>query len=258
VEPRPLQLTLREMQRHLTEPRVLGILAVVAVLLGLAGPFGTFETLALLPRLAYWVATVVFTYAAGYGLSLLADNAWGRGRPLWQRFIIMVIPAGLGATLIVSVLNVIAFGTVNYDWTDALVLAGQCFAVAMGVVVVLLMTNRHDFPSGPREAAPTTPAILDRVPLPQRGALLALVVEDHYVDIVTEKGKALVLMRLADAIRETAPVAGIRIHRSHWIATNAVVKAHRSDGKLMVELSNGMRLPVSRSAIAAVKAAGLV
>ena len=82
-------------------------------------------------------------------------------------------------------------------------------------------------------------------------------VEDHYVDIVTDKGKTLVLMRLADAIRETAPIAGLQIHRSHWVARDAVVKVHRSDGKLILELSNGLKLPVSRGYLPAAKEAGL-
>jgi DNA-binding LytR/AlgR family response regulator len=94
-------------------------------------------------------------------------------------------------------------------------------------------------------------------PLRQRGKLLALIVEDHYVDIVTDRGKALVLMRLADAMREAGTVAGLQIHRSHWVALDAVVKAHRSDGKLILELSNGLRLPVSRGYLPAVKEAGL-
>ena len=102
------------------------------------------------------------------------------------------------------------------------------------------------------------PPILERVPLPQRGRLLALSVEDHYVDIVTDRGKTLVLMRLADAMREAAGVPGLQVHRSHWVARDAVVRTHRSDGRLLLELSNGMRLPVSRGYLPQVREAGLI
>ena len=64
-------------------------------------------------------------------------------------------------------------------------------------------------------------------------------------------------MRLADAIREAEPVEGLQIHRSHWVAIAAVARAVRRDGKLFLELTNGLRLPVSRGAQPAVKAAGL-
>jgi DNA-binding LytR/AlgR family response regulator len=106
--------------------------------------------------------------------------------------------------------------------------------------------------------APLPPAILERVPLPQRGKLIALIVEDHYVDIVTDKGKTLVLMRLADAIREAAPVLGLQVHRSHWVALDAVLRTQRSEGKIVIELANGMKLPVSRGYLPAAKEAGLV
>jgi DNA-binding LytR/AlgR family response regulator len=102
------------------------------------------------------------------------------------------------------------------------------------------------------------PPILERVSLPQRGRLIALIVEDHYVDIVTDKGRTLVLMRLADAIREAAPVPGLQVHRSHWVALAAVAKTLRSEGKVLLELSNGMKLPVSRGYLPAARDAGLV
>jgi len=246
------------MHRHLGDRRALGIMAVVAIVLGLAGPFGTFERFEVLPRLVYWVATVFLTYGIGFGLSMLADAMWGGGRPLWQRLILMVVPAGLAATAIVTVINLVAFGAVSFDPMDVPVLLGQCFAVAIGVVAVLLMLEtRPQEPVEAEAAGSAPPAILERVPPAQRGRLLALSVEDHYVDIITERGKTLVLMRLADAMRETNGVAGLQIHRSHWVARDAVVGAQRRDGKLMLELSNGMKLPVSRGYAAAVKESGL-
>ncbi|MEO6013321.1 MAG: LytTR family DNA-binding domain-containing protein [Devosia sp.] len=248
-----LQSTLRETQRHLLNPKSLGTMGVIAIVLGLAGPFGTFDLLPMLQRLAYWVAVVFLTYAAGYGLSMFADALWGRGRSFWQRLAIMSLPAGAGATLIVSTINLITFGTANFSLGGALVLLGQSFAVAIGVVAIVLLLE-------PKSAAVAAgpPAILERVPPAQRGTLLALIVEDHYVDIVTDRGKTLVLMRLADAMRETGPLKGLQIHRSHWVAREVVVKAHRAEGKVLVELSNGLRLPVSRGYLAAAREAGLI
>ncbi|MEO7223340.1 MAG: LytTR family DNA-binding domain-containing protein [Devosia sp.] len=251
-----LQLTLREMRGHLTDVRVLGIMTVVGLVLGLAGPFGSFAALDLLPRLVYWVATVFLTYCFGFGSSLFADRLWGVGRPFWLRLLIMSLPAGLGATLIVTLLNFIAFGGDQFEWIAVLVLLGQCFAVAIGVEAVVLLAERRDTEAQNSPSAP--PAILERVPPQQRGALVALIVEDHYVDIVTERGKTLVLMRLADAIREAGSIPGLQIHRSHWVARAAVVRAHRRDGKVILELSNGMHLPVSRGYLPAVREADLL
>ena len=258
-----LHFTLRELRRHLG-PRALAAMLVVALVLGLSGPFGTYAQFPALPRLVYWAAVVGLTYTLAYLVAIWCDAALGAGRPLWQRVGLMALPAGVMATAVVSLCNLIAIGPVTLTLADTLVLLGECIAVALGVVtLVLLFAPPATVPVEPTAAAGAAsqnrsqPPILERVPLPQRGRLLALTVEDHYVDIVTDRGKTLVLMRLADAIRETAGVDGLQIHRSHWVARNAVVRSHRADGRLSLELSNGLRLPVSRGFLPQVKAAGL-
>lgn len=250
-----LQLTLRELREHLSDLRALGVMAIIGVVIGFAGPFGTFEVLPTGGRIAYWVATVFVTYIFGFAISVLADRLWGGGRPLWLRVPLMIVPASIGATILVALLNLAIFGPAYLSAEAILALLAQCTAVTAAVVVVGLLTGPKANTTG---ATPGPPAILERVPLQQRSALLALIVEDHYVDIVTERGKTLVLMRLADAIRESAGIPGLQIHRSHWVAVAAVVKAHRSEGKVLLELSNGLRLPVSRGYLPAVKSAGLV
>jgi hypothetical protein len=258
VDGSALQLTLRELRGLYSSLRALAVMAIVGVLLGFAGPFGTFEILPLAGRIAYWVAIVFLTYGSGYGLALLGDRLWGKGRPTWQRVVIQIVPAGLGTSVVMGLLNVAVFGVDDIAWGPLMVLVAQSFAISAAVVAVSFLSARPVISPDPTPSPATPPPILERVPLAQRGALLALSVEDHYVDIVTERGKTLVLMRLADAIREAGDVPGLQIHRSHWVATGAVVKAHRSEGKVTLELSNGMRLPVSRGYLPAAKQAGLV
>lgn len=257
----PLQSTLREMRAHFTDMRTVGTLLVVLLVLGFAGPFGTFDVLPALPRIAYWAGIIVLTYAAGYFTSVLADNIWlaGGGRSFVSRVVAMALPTSIVVTAIVAILNLATFGFEGFAPFRLLALYGQCLIVAIGIPTVGLLYERKEQPTETPTIVPPDgpPPVLDRVPLPQRGKLLALVVEDHYVDIVTDRGKTLILMRLADAMRETGSVPGLQIHRSHWVARDAVVKAHRSEGKLLLELSNGMRLPVSRGFMDAVKQAGL-
>ena len=65
-------------------------------------------------------------------------------------------------------------------------------------------------------------------------------------------------MRFADAIRETDGVNGLQIHRSHWVALDAVAGTHRHNGRLFLAMQDGTRLPVSRSRAEEVRGAGLV
>ena len=68
----------------------------------------------------------------------------------------------------------------------------------------------------------------------------------------------MVLMRLADAERELADAEGLRVHRSWWIAKNAVTDARRDGPRAILILPSGGEVPVSRSYVAAAKEAGLV
>ena len=115
-------------------------------------------------------------------------------------------------------------------------------------------------PAPPVAAAGGTapPALLDRLPLDKRGALVSLSVEDHYVRVRTTRGEAMVLMRLGDAIREAAPVAGLRVHRSHWVAREAVRAVRREGDRAVLQMTAGGDIPASRSHIPALREAGLL
>jgi DNA-binding LytR/AlgR family response regulator len=69
-------------------------------------------------------------------------------------------------------------------------------------------------------------------------------------------GSDLILCRLSDAIAELAPDSGQRVHRSHWVAREAVGSVERKDGKTILKLTNGDSVPVSQSYMPALKAAG--
>ena len=80
--------------------------------------------------------------------------------------------------------------------------------------------------------------------------------EDHYLRVHTSAGETMILMRLADAIRELAGIDGLQVHRSWWVARQGLADATRTDGKLLLKLKSGAEAPVSRTYIKAVKDAG--
>ena len=88
------------------------------------------------------------------------------------------------------------------------------------------------------------------------GEVLALQGEDHYVRVHTALGSELLLMRLADAIEELDGLAGERVHRSWWVARDAVGTAHVSGRRAQLVLTNGLEVPVSREATTRLRRAG--
>jgi DNA-binding LytR/AlgR family response regulator len=98
----------------------------------------------------------------------------------------------------------------------------------------------------PEEASPGA-SILNRLKPENRGPLLRLSVQDHYTEVVTGRGRELVLLRFADALKETAATPGLRVHRSHWVADAHVESLKRDNGRLLILTRDGTEIPVSRS-----------
>ena len=66
-------------------------------------------------------------------------------------------------------------------------------------------------------------ALLARLPARSRAELLHLRMQDHYVEVHTAAGSELLLLRFRDALREVEDINGLQVHRSHWVARDAVV-----------------------------------
>lgn len=78
--------------------------------------------------------------------------------------------------------------------------------------------------------------------------ILRLTVEDHYVEVVLlDRPSQRVLMRFADAVDEIEGLEGLFIHRSHWVVRAYVEGALIENGREMVQLVDGSRVPVSRT-----------
>ena len=254
-----LQSTLREMRGLARDPRSWAVLAVLGLAIGAMGPFGTFAMPVVL-RIAYWSAVVVLTAAAGTFVASLIETALERH---WHRLpsaLVAGLIAGIPITLIVVGINMVAFGPALQP-IDMATLFVYCTLITAAVTVISALLRAGGAPTpadAAMSAAADRPALLDRLPLPQRGRLLHLEVADHYVEVTTDRGKALLLLRLSDAIRETSPVPGLQVHRSHWVALDAVRRAARQDGKPTLELETGEVVPVSRTYLSAARDAGLV
>ncbi len=94
----------------------------------------------------------------------------------------------------------------------------------------------------------TAPKFLDRLPLKLRGAeIWAVEAEDHYLRLHTSKGQDLILLRLADAVAELEGIEGAQVHRSWWVARDAIADARRGDGRATLKLKDGAEVPVSRT-----------
>ena len=142
------------------------------------------------------------------------------------------------------------------DWEVTWRTAPQIALVGAALAALLLMARRPPAPV----VAPTLPddrRIGGLLPLRLAGArLLALEAQDHYVRVHTDRGSDLVLVSLEAALAKVTHLEGRRVHRSWWVARQAMAGVKRGDGRAVLSLPGGLQAPVSRRYARQLRAAG--
>ena len=219
----------------------------VGLFLSFVGAFGT-DKVPFLPRSLYMIAIAAGGAALGMGTFTLATRIPLVSRHLWLTGltggILMTPPMGAYVWLVSSWLEKSGpkseelFGYIAYS---------SVICVVSSLVAAFL--NRPRIVVVQTEApVAATVRFLERLPLKLRGAeIWAVEAEDHYLRLHTSKGQDLILMRLADAVEELAGIEGTQVHRSWWVARDAIADARRGDGRATLVLKDGSEVPVSRT-----------
>ena len=244
-----MPFTLRQLHGAVP-PLVLWLL--ISLLCAISGPFGTHEGFGLLGRLVYWGCVV--------GLSILGTlliNRLALHKP-WQKIFAWTLFA-LSIASGVYLVNGIIFGE---DRTGGLFYLIAIVGATVLVVHGMLWLAYRSF-GAPAVAgdAPDTPdatvRFLRRLPIEARGPLVRIEAQDHYLNVVTTKGSALILLRLSEAVEELEGAKGLQTHRSHWVLLEAVTAHRRVEGRDVLVMSDGAEVPVARTRRQAAKDAGL-
>jgi len=231
-------------------------------LLGVLGPFGSYLGISLPLRVLHYTANMAVIGAMAVAANALAARFLYRGPvPLWGSLVIALVIAPPGALIVMAhlllfapqVLPHVTFGELCFQTA----LINVLVSLFVRAVRALLRARQAPPQDPPMPAAPLSAVteeqrsddiIREKLPLPLRRApILALSSEDHYLRVHTDRGNALILMSLSQAVDALGEDAGLRIHRSHWVARDAVVDSTRKDGGVAVTLANGLSLPASRS-----------
>jgi len=260
-----------------------GVALIAGAGLAWLGPFGTVDQ-SVFVRLGFWVAMSVAWFALSTIVALaLSRSARLRQLGLWEQRTLTVTVTSLPGMAIAG-FALVKMQNWQPDPGQVIELYAQtmlvgsaleliCFAL-LGRAPAERMRNtempafsgslkRPRMDDGPQlepvqEGPPDgpscetsltmTPAIplLRRISPEVRGEIVCLQMEDHYVRIHTAAGSALVLMRFSDAIYGLGDVAGLRVHRSWWVARAAVKRVDRRGRTAQVLLTNGLTVPVSQ------------
>ncbi|MEZ5756414.1 MAG: LytTR family DNA-binding domain-containing protein [Paracoccaceae bacterium] len=247
----------------LRDPRFWAGLVGLGLVLGVAGPFGTLDNLPLLPRLAYWTTMILITGPVGFLLShTTRRRLQSAGLPRLPASFLSGTLMGLPIAALVLTLNAVFLepGDVTLGEGE-LALAIVFLSATVSPVVTLVFFSAPDLPPAAASAASAAarsapPRLLQRIPEDLQAPLVALTAIDHYTEVVTTRGRCQILLRFSDAVAESAPTLGLRIHRSHWVALDQITAARRDGLRAIVTLTDGRERPVSRGNITALEQAG--
>ena len=263
--------TLRELRRSLAGQAV--ALVCLVALFAFIGPFGTYDSLRLPGRIGYWAVAMGANWLVCGCIMMLALVLVG-GVSIRRRMLVTAAAApvaaapGTGVVLAAEALSRPGYADAISVPTIYLSVAVLMLVIGLGVVAVLAFRRPAvaDGAPGPGaepvDAGGSRPApgarFLDRLPQKLGRDLIYLKTADHYVEAFTTAGSTLVLIRFVDAIAELEGAGGLRVHRSYWVANRHVTGSARRHGRTTLRLSGGHEVPVSRTYIAAARAAGLV
>ena len=237
-------------KREARSPILWVVWAVLSLFVATMGPFGSYGVVSFVDRLAFWAPFLGFGILVSAIVRAIVFGVFSQPQ--------MGLGSFVTALTIATVLAPPLYGLVWARFAGEFPMLpgfGEIWAVIFCVSQGVCALRIAQAGPEPEPAAPETattaliaqPRLAGRLDPGMRGALLSISVRDHYVDVRTDKGAASLLMRLADAISEAEPTDGAQVHRSHWVAWDAVQSVEKQGDKVVLHLKDGAPIPVSRN-----------
>lgn len=259
------------------------LMLAVGLLLGLIGPFGTFDIPVGL-RTCVWILLILTGYPIFRGLGTVARWLSAQTAVPWPIALALALAIGaIPMALIVAALFMRMDPLTALRSPQFLLLYGEVWLLGLVIhgAMQMLLNRGGEAPAIPpaiphAAAMPTSAPLMSPPPLPTAeatpepepeaapenplalppgfGPLLALKGEDHYVRAIGDGRDHLLLMRLRDAIAALPPAHGVHVHRSWWVAHDALHSLDRDGRAATLTLSNGCKVPVARDKVSHIAA----
>ncbi len=238
--------------------RELAVYCVIGAFLTVIRPYNATGSLPLWGTFLFWAGLIALGSLAGE-LTLFLLRRSFPAMPILAMLAVVSVTTAIAVFAVILALEPLVFGNVlPLSYLPRLFGLVWVIAAAMTAVGYMLERSVLAPPPEPVEGASPAETFLSRLPVKYRTAeLYAVSAEDHYLRVHTSFGEELILMRLADAMRELTGAGGLQVHRSWWVSKAAVRDTNRQNGKLSLILASGTQAPVSRTFLPEVKAAGL-
>jgi len=222
------------------------------------GPFGTFDDMLFFVRLLFWAIAIfgcgVFFWLVVY---LLNKVIFLKKLHFIVRHIIVVFITAFPASVLIYYDNMILrdniFPVARLPWlwltvfVIGMIITGLNFFSHLGKSLSSKERHKREVTKIHIKTDKDILCFLDRLPKEIGSDLISLSMHDHYIDVTTKQGSALVHLKFSDAMKELKKYPGAQIHRSHWVVFSAI-KNVKTNGRLKFALlSDGRELPISKT-----------
>ena len=232
-----MNLFLSQFWKRISHPVLIVIAGLLVLVLSVSGPFGTYYEMGLARRVEYWAAVVLVSILVSFTVWGLADIFMANANYWLRSVVIAAATAGVLTPMIITLTRLMTKvppeKIPSFPLIATLVVCTSLFVAFIRYVYI----EKLEVPK---------PRLFDRLADPKAKNLTRMTVRDHYVDVFTDRGKETLLMRFSDALNEIEGLPGLRVHRSHWVAAEAVKKLHNENGRDFLILNDGSMVPVSR------------
>lgn len=263
-----MSLTLRQLRQTLSGPIYWIINGSAVLLAALAGPYFTLERLSFPERLVYWgtallLSGAIMTFLSIYAHRLTEHRGWNWAGVAILAGIVGVVPVVMSLYLAEGLATGFAPGWIHWLPLSkiALNVAPPLIAVTLVVNLAIELQDRKAALQAPAQPEPQVPnfgpitALQKKLPHHLGHDIVTVRAQDHYVEVTTPKGSAMILTRLSDAEEQLAPLGGLRVHRSWWVNTAHIKRTEQGANGPEVVMSTDQRIPVGRSYRAAFREA---
>ena len=276
------QLALREMRAFIWRSKFWTIIGGASVTAALAGPFYTLERLSFPARLIYWSFIAIASGILMTFLSMLMRRIASQYGMHWLPTALIAGALGVLPTMVVIfVANLLSGRDLGPPEFWGLF---PYVSVPLVLITVLVKAMIKDpEPPAPAAEQPTEmstegsteqpaqvftelstevpptetleqPALLfSKLPATLGREIVSLQAKDHYIEVTTPLGSALVLMRLTDAEQDLTTLPGMRVHRSWWVSLPHVERIEKGASGPELRMTTGQIIPVARGQRASVR-----
>ena len=223
----------------------MGIVALVV--LAVLGPFGTYEEFNIFERFLYWGAIIIFAgiifefAVPGFLYSQRLSHYMSR------------LPRFFSGVAVGSVVALVVVVTVEYVASDPIGLLllpkvyFSVFVVASAICYVSFMSAFAQIPSEPTDINYERIVFFENYPNLNGARIRWISMEDHYARVVLENSEVMLHAPMREIEQQLKNYPGSRVHRSHWVANDAIQSIDRNGRAVMISVDTNTKIPLGKT-----------